>query len=121
MKDVTAKLDRAKALLKLVDKLALKLGDNLPEEERRAQAILQLDEKLGPEWRKEVKRAGLDVEEPARSKPDMEHKEGISCMYKKIKKLLEENGETEKLVDDGRAPLEEEDEEVKKIRVLILG
>lgn len=124
MKDVEAKLDRAKAILRLIDKLGRQLPESLSEEERTAQAAGHLDEQLGKGWRKEVKRAGLEV--PGSAAPeDMHKRQGIDCMYEKIKGLLEENGEHGEV--ESRLPFEDEEEEeiehsgVKKIDILIMG
>lgn len=121
MENVTGKNERAKALLKLLDKLAQQLPGKLSEEERTAQAMLQLDEQLGPEWKKEVESSGRKLPESSSSKEDMDKRHGTDCMYKKIKALLEENGESEKSIDEGRIPLEdEEDEEEGGSQVIIM-
>ncbi len=125
MDNVIGKRDRAKALLTLLEKISRKLPESVKEEDRKAAAAAQLDEELGEVWREELE-AGEESAPEASSSPQLEKRNHVNCMYKKIKQLLEENGEPSSSIDEGRMPLEEEetdDEEAapKKVRILILG
>ena len=120
---ITAKNQRAKALLKLLEKLEQSLPDDLSDDDKRAQAILHLDEQLGDQWKKEIGRSSYDLEgEAASSKDEMDDRHGVECMYKKIKVLLDANGESPQQLDEGRVPGEEEDDEgIKgKIQIILL-
>ena len=112
---------RAKALLKLVEKLGQQLPTDLSSEDRNKQAMDSLDKQLGEQWRTEIEAS--DFELPAaegKSDGSMEEGQGIDCMYEKVKALLDANGESPSLIQntgtDERRPKKQ-----KSARIIILG
>lgn len=56
-------LDRAKALRRLLERATDRTPEDQPLDARKAQAATQLDDKLGPEWRREAASPGVVVVE----------------------------------------------------------
>jgi hypothetical protein len=122
MKDAYAKTHRAQRILELIDKLARKLPEDMSQEERNAAAMRSLDEKVGDMWREEVEKAGLELPEAEGSSDVAKERDGVECMYKKIKALLEDEGvHTESMIPRVNGEDEGEKKVKKKVMILLRG
>ena len=88
-------LDRAKAIKRLLDREIERTDSTKDMKRRIAEAGTALDERVGNQWRIEIKLPGVDmaqVEEPVEC-DEHEEREGLDQFYDRVRAALQEDDE----------------------------